>query len=99
MRSNFTRIRQAAYTPLGSCPSQSYPRVEIVRTAYKNVLIDVRLSRQSNGNWASAATLTFPDGRTELLTAGRPTFPSGELARDVALDDARTIIDFRAQDE
>ena len=67
----------------------------MIQATYKGIEIEMEMHQQMHGGWKCDYTLiTHPD-RTRALHQGDKAFPTMDLARDAALQEARDAIDRR----
>ena len=65
----------------------------MIQATYKGIEIEMELRQRTQGYWKCDYTLIKHPERTETLHHGDKEFPSMDLARDYALQEARDAID------
>ena len=65
----------------------------MIQAIYKGIEIEMEMHQQAHQNWKCDYTLIKHPQRTETLHHGDKEFPTMELAREHALQEARDAID------
>ncbi len=65
----------------------------MIQAVYKGIEIEMEMHQQANEYWKCDYTLIKHPERTETLHHGDKGFPTMELAREYALQEARDAID------
>ncbi len=65
----------------------------MIQAIYKGIEIEMELHQFTHGNWKCDYTLIKHPEHTEKIHHGDKEFPSMELAREYALQEARNAID------
>jgi hypothetical protein len=65
----------------------------VIQAIYKGIEIEMELQQQAHGQWKCDYTLIKHPERTVTLHHGDKEFPTMDLARDYALQEARAAID------
>jgi hypothetical protein len=65
----------------------------MIQAVHKGVEIEMELHQLPHGFWKCDYTLIKHPGRTQTLHHGDKEFPTMDLARDYALQEARDAID------
>jgi hypothetical protein len=65
----------------------------MIQAIYKGIEIEMEMHQQAHDYWKCDYTLIKHPGRTETLHHGDKEFPTMELAKEYALQEARDAID------
>jgi len=65
----------------------------MIQAVHKGIEIEMELHQLPQGNWKCDYTLIKHPGRIQTLHHGDVEFPTMDLARDYALQEARNAID------
>jgi hypothetical protein len=65
----------------------------VIQAIYKGIEIEMELHQQAHGHWKCDYTLIKHPERTITIHHGAKEFPTMDLARENALQDARAAID------
>jgi len=68
----------------------------MIQAIYKGVEIEMELHQQAHDYWKCDYTLIKHPGRTQTLHHGDKQFPTMDLAKEYALQEARVAIDAAA---
>ena len=65
----------------------------MIQSVYKGVEIEMEMHQQAHDQWRCDYTLIKHPQRTQTIHHGDKIFPTIELAREYALQEARVVID------
>jgi hypothetical protein len=65
----------------------------VIQAIHKGIEIEMELHQEAHGNWKCDYTLIKHPKRTITLHQGDKEFPTMDLAREYALQEARAAID------